>query len=130
MWNACKINLEDAEQPNHEMDLLSGHENDVNYVQFRYMASTFILSLPFSFPFPCLFLVLFLRLTLITVLYSGCATVSRSTMADTSKEDNLPKFKNSWLAANILNISLPFYVPRKFYLNVNVSGLPFDLSQK
>ncbi|CAA6673220.1 unnamed protein product [Spirodela intermedia] len=61
VWNACKINLEDAEQPNHEMDLLSGHENDVNYVQF-----------------------------------SGCATVSRSTMADTSKEDNLPKFKNSW----------------------------------
>ncbi|XP_078428519.1 uncharacterized protein LOC144700843 [Wolffia australiana] len=61
VWNACKVNLEDAKQPNHEMDLLSGHENDVNYVQF-----------------------------------SGCSTISRSTVFDTCKEDNLPKFKNSW----------------------------------
>ncbi|CAL9781950.1 unnamed protein product, partial [Musa acuminata subsp. burmannicoides] len=35
VWNACKSNTDDSEQPNHEMDLLSGHENDVNYVQFR-----------------------------------------------------------------------------------------------
>ncbi|CAL9069102.1 unnamed protein product [Musa banksii] len=34
VWNACKSNTDDSEQPNHEMDLLSGHENDVNYVQF------------------------------------------------------------------------------------------------
>lgn len=27
--------MDDSEQPNHEMDILSGHENDVNYVQFR-----------------------------------------------------------------------------------------------
>ncbi|CAL9133566.1 unnamed protein product, partial [Musa acuminata var. zebrina] len=43
------------------MDLLYGHENDVNYVQF-----------------------------------SGCAVGSRSSIGDSSKEDNLPKFKNSW----------------------------------
>ncbi|KAK1291482.1 hypothetical protein QJS10_CPB17g00905 [Acorus calamus] len=36
VWNACKSNVEESEQPYHEMDLLSGHENDVNYVQFRF----------------------------------------------------------------------------------------------
>jgi hypothetical protein len=35
VWNACKPNAEDSDQPNHEIDVLSGHENDVNYVQFR-----------------------------------------------------------------------------------------------
>ncbi|KAK6941080.1 Bromodomain [Dillenia turbinata] len=34
VWNAYKVNIDDSEQPNHEMDVLSGHENDVNYVQF------------------------------------------------------------------------------------------------
>lgn len=34
VWNACKSCSEDHDQPNHEMDVLSGHENDVNYVQF------------------------------------------------------------------------------------------------
>ena len=34
MWNACKSSSEENDQPNHEMDVLSGHENDVNYVQF------------------------------------------------------------------------------------------------
>ncbi|URD83166.1 WD domain, G-beta repeat domain containing protein [Musa troglodytarum] len=61
VWNACKINTDDSEQQNYEMDLLYGHENDVNYVQF-----------------------------------SGCAVGSRSSIGDSSKEDNLPKFKNSW----------------------------------
>nr|XP_010938293.1 bromodomain and WD repeat-containing protein 3 [Elaeis guineensis] len=61
VWNACKSNTDDSEQPNHEMDLLSGHENDVNYVQF-----------------------------------SGCVVASRSCTADILKEDNIPKFKNSW----------------------------------
>ncbi|XP_058083453.1 uncharacterized protein LOC131231314 isoform X2 [Magnolia sinica] len=61
VWNAVKCNPEDSEQPNHEMDVLSGHENDVNYVQF-----------------------------------SGCAVASRSSTMDTSKEENFPKFKNSW----------------------------------
>ncbi|THU56539.1 hypothetical protein C4D60_Mb11t18290 [Musa balbisiana] len=61
VWNACKINTDDSEQQNYEMDLLFGHENDVNYVQF-----------------------------------SGCAVGSRSSIGDSSKEDNLPKFKNSW----------------------------------
>jgi hypothetical protein len=35
VWNACKSNTDESEQPIHEMDVLSGHENDVNYVQFR-----------------------------------------------------------------------------------------------
>ncbi|KAG6667993.1 PH-interacting protein [Carya illinoinensis] len=34
VWNACKPNADDSDQPNHEIDVLSGHENDVNYVQF------------------------------------------------------------------------------------------------
>ncbi|KAL6902266.1 hypothetical protein ACP4OV_005142 [Aristida adscensionis] len=34
VWNACKSSSEEQDQPNHEMDILSGHENDVNYVQF------------------------------------------------------------------------------------------------
>lgn len=61
VWNACKFNTDDSEQPVHEMDVLSGHENDVNYVQF-----------------------------------SGCAVASRSSTYDTGKEENIPKFKNSW----------------------------------
>ncbi|XP_043720069.1 PH-interacting protein-like isoform X4 [Telopea speciosissima] len=61
VWNACKSNTEDSDQPNHEMDVLSGHENDVNYVQF-----------------------------------SGCAVPSRYSTIDALKEDNVPKFKNSW----------------------------------
>ncbi|WOL00289.1 bromodomain and WD repeat-containing protein 1-like [Canna indica] len=34
VWNAFKSNPDVSEQSNHEMDLLHGHENDVNYVQF------------------------------------------------------------------------------------------------
>ncbi|GAV70868.1 WD40 domain-containing protein/Bromodomain domain-containing protein [Cephalotus follicularis] len=34
VWNACKSSTDDPNQPNHEIDVLSGHENDVNYVQF------------------------------------------------------------------------------------------------
>lgn len=36
VWSASKPNLDDPEQPTHELDVLRGHENDVNYVQFRY----------------------------------------------------------------------------------------------
>lgn len=61
VWTASKPGSDESDQPNHEIDVLSGHENDVNYVQF-----------------------------------SGCAVVSRFMAADTSKEDNIPKFKNSW----------------------------------
>ncbi|KAK9206990.1 hypothetical protein WN943_017273 [Citrus x changshan-huyou] len=61
VWSACKSSVEDSEQPIHELDVLSGHENDVNYVQF-----------------------------------SGCAVASRSSMSDAFKEENVPKFKNSW----------------------------------
>nr|GEU54066.1 PH-interacting protein [Tanacetum cinerariifolium] len=61
VWNACKPNNDDPEQPNHEMDVLAGHENDVNYVQF-----------------------------------SGCAVASKISSSDASKEENIPKFKNTW----------------------------------
>ncbi|XP_047175749.1 PH-interacting protein [Vigna umbellata] len=62
VWNACKLSTDDSDQPNHEIDVLSGHENDVNYVQF-----------------------------------SGCAVASRFCTTETWKEENIPKFKNSWL---------------------------------
>lgn len=39
VWNACKPSMDDSDQPNHEIDVLSGHENDVNYVQFRLVCS-------------------------------------------------------------------------------------------
>nr|GFC01625.1 bromodomain and WD repeat-containing protein 3 [Tanacetum cinerariifolium] len=29
LWNACKPNNDDPEQPNHEIDVVDGHENDV-----------------------------------------------------------------------------------------------------
>ncbi|KAF5452268.1 hypothetical protein F2P56_027287 [Juglans regia] len=61
VWNACKPNVDDSDQPNHEIDVLSGHENDVNYIQF-----------------------------------SGCAVASRLSMSETSKEDDIPKFRNFW----------------------------------
>lgn len=34
VWSACKPNADDSQQPTHESDVLAGHENDVNYVQF------------------------------------------------------------------------------------------------
>ncbi|KAK2968354.1 hypothetical protein RJ640_021743, partial [Escallonia rubra] len=40
VWSACKSDTEDSEQPTNEIDLLSGHENDVNYVQFSGCAVT------------------------------------------------------------------------------------------
>ncbi|XP_075639920.1 uncharacterized protein LOC142611701 isoform X1 [Castanea sativa] len=61
VWSAFKCTQEDLDQPVPELDVLSGHENDVNYVQF-----------------------------------SGCAVASKSSMADSLKEENIPKFKNSW----------------------------------
>ncbi|XP_074566602.1 uncharacterized protein LOC141823239 [Curcuma longa] len=67
VWNAYKSNSDDPEQSNQEMDLLCGHENDVNYVQF-----------------------------------SGCAVGSKSSLGDALKEDNLPKFKNSWFTQDNL----------------------------
>ena len=35
VWSAFKCTQEDLDQPVPELDVLSGHENDVNYVQFR-----------------------------------------------------------------------------------------------
>ncbi|XP_050376385.1 uncharacterized protein LOC126793802 isoform X2 [Argentina anserina] len=34
VYSALKFTTDDPEQPIHELDVLSGHENDVNYVQF------------------------------------------------------------------------------------------------
>ncbi|XP_018482991.2 uncharacterized protein LOC108854004 isoform X1 [Raphanus sativus] len=61
VWNANKFNNDDPDQPNHEMDVLAGHENDVNYVQF-----------------------------------SGCAAGYKFAVTDYTKDDSIPKFKNSW----------------------------------
>lgn len=61
VWSASKPSPDNSNQPNHEIDVLSGHENDVNYVQF-----------------------------------SGHAVTSRFMTADALKEENVPKFKNSW----------------------------------
>ncbi|OWM88062.1 hypothetical protein CDL15_Pgr016635 [Punica granatum] len=63
VYNAFKPNKDDGDQPNYEIDVLAGHENDVNYVQF-----------------------------------SGCAVASRFSQAETLKEDNASKFKNSWFS--------------------------------
>ncbi|XWS76643.1 hypothetical protein CRYUN_Cryun01aG0194900 [Craigia yunnanensis] len=71
VWSAFKPSTDDSHQPVHELDVLAGHENDVNYVQF-----------------------------------SGCAVPSRSSMSDIIKEDNVPKFKNSWFCQdNIVTCS-------------------------
>ncbi|KAH6811226.1 WD40 domain-containing protein [Perilla frutescens var. frutescens] len=34
VWNAYKTSTDDPDQVSHEIDILAGHENDVNYVQF------------------------------------------------------------------------------------------------
>lgn len=34
VWSAGKLGGDDSQQPYHEIDLLAGHEDDVNYVQF------------------------------------------------------------------------------------------------
>lgn len=52
VWNACKLSMEDTDQPNHEIDVLSGHENDVNYVQFRLVFSVQYIILVYDF-FTC-----------------------------------------------------------------------------
>ncbi|GLJ21098.1 hypothetical protein SUGI_0385500 [Cryptomeria japonica] len=71
VWSACKWSDEVGNQVNHELDVLAGHENDVNYVQF-----------------------------------SGSAVTARSFSADSTKEEKLPKFKNSWfLHDNIVTCS-------------------------
>lgn len=42
VWSACKSNTDDPDQVSHEIDILAGHENDVNYVQFRFVSHCFI----------------------------------------------------------------------------------------
>jgi hypothetical protein len=35
VWDACRWSDENHGAPNHEIDCLKGHEDVVNYVQFR-----------------------------------------------------------------------------------------------
>ncbi|KAL9660759.1 hypothetical protein QQ045_025576 [Rhodiola kirilowii] len=63
VWSAFKSNMNEPDQVNHELDVLSGHENDVNHRQF-----------------------------------SGCAVASMFTVVESTNEENIPKYKNSWFA--------------------------------
>lgn len=90
MWVACKPNTDDSDQPNHEIDVLSGHENDVNYVQFRSVYHTLVLSN-------------FINRIIISIYVtalncSGCSVSSRYSTAESLKEESVPKFRNSWWA--------------------------------
>ncbi|CAK9145214.1 unnamed protein product [Ilex paraguariensis] len=49
VWSACKSSTDDSERPNHEIDVLAGHENDVNYVQFSGCSVASRSSMPDSF---------------------------------------------------------------------------------
>lgn len=41
VWSACKSSTDDPDQVSHEIDILAGHENVVNYVQFRFVSHHF-----------------------------------------------------------------------------------------
>ncbi|KAG9144004.1 hypothetical protein Leryth_013884 [Lithospermum erythrorhizon] len=43
VWSSVKCNVDDPEKPSHEIDILAGHENVVNYVQFRSSTSDSIM---------------------------------------------------------------------------------------
>ena len=88
VWIAYKPNKDDSDQPNHEIDVLAGHENDVNYVQFRSV-------------YHALLLRYFTNRILISIYVnalncSGCSVSSRFSTADSLKEESVPKFRNSW----------------------------------
>lgn len=51
MWSASKPGSDEPDRPNHEIDVLSGHENDVNYVQFRLVCAV---SLPIIYTNICM----------------------------------------------------------------------------
>lgn len=93
MWNACKPNADDSGQPNHEIDVLSGHENDVNYVQFRLVWLGIL---------PTIINKLLHPDKSYSVLCSGCAVAPKFTSSDTSKEENVPKFRNFWCVSLFL----------------------------
>ncbi|KAJ4840685.1 hypothetical protein Tsubulata_048630 [Turnera subulata] len=91
VWNACKPITDDMDQPNHEIDVLAGHENDVNYVQF-----------------------------------SGCSAASRFSLNDSSKEENIPKFRNSWISHNYIvtcsrDASAIIWIPRSRRSHIRTS---------
>lgn len=96
VWSACKppnTNTDDS-QPTHEIDVLAGHENDVNYVQFR-LVGTYPLSVTTN-----------IHPSISSVLHcSGCAVASRSLTSDTSAstEEKVPKFKTSWSVTSVVN---------------------------
>lgn len=41
VWSAFKSSTDDPDQVSHEIDILAGHENVVNYVQFRFVSRQF-----------------------------------------------------------------------------------------
>lgn len=97
VWSASKSNLDDAEQPTHELDVLRGHENDVNYVQFRYFSSDHGAFLKL-----CILLVRKQEKKNLKGCFfcSGCAVAPRSSTTETLREDSYPKFKNSWFVSH------------------------------
>lgn len=68
VWNAFKINPDESDQRHHEMDLLSGHENDVNYVQFRFAGHEYDVNYVQYFFSLCTLIILF-SLDLVAVLW-------------------------------------------------------------
>lgn len=88
VWNACKSSTDDSEQPYHELDVLAGHENDVNYVQFRFV------KLHISLVRTSVKLYVLLYFPVLEC--SGCAVAPRFSPSDALKEDALPRFKNAW----------------------------------
>lgn len=109
VWSAFnfKPNSDDSEQPIHEMDLLSGHENDVNYVQFR-------LALLVRYTFSCFtfYVVKKILIVFATSICSGCSVASKFLTSDSWKEENTPKFRNSWSINVLMLIFLSyFYYP-------------------
>lgn len=89
VWSALKPNNNDSEQPVHEIDLLSGHENDVNYVQFRLVI--LVRSTLICFIFHCLLIVV-----VATAICSGCSVASKLVTSDSWREENTLKFRNFW----------------------------------
>jgi hypothetical protein len=91
------------------MDLLSGHENDVNYVQFRLVIAVISFLILFYFFFcndsHCL--------RIVTSICSGCAVSSKVMTSDSWKEENTQKFRNFRSISILMIISFSYYVFNK-----------------
>lgn len=103
VWSAGKLSGDDSQQPYHEIDVLAGHENDVNYVQFRLVSGCVQLKRMPSYV--QIFIPAF-------YLCSGTAVASRSSILDHCGEENIPKFKNTWFVSLSRFSFLFFLFPR------------------